>query len=137
MAVESHALGPGQLSIGEVGSLRQFGAAIKSATLTPSVEEGETIYVLSGEETTDEGKETWVLEGNVLQAYDLDSLIVWCAENTGEQLPFSYRARSDKPLTATGTLVVRSIAYGGEVKKRNESSFSFKVVGKPTFATGV
>ena len=135
MAVESHTLGPGQLTIGATGTPRQFGAAVKSATLKPSVKDGDTIYVLSGDELIDEGEETWTLEGSVFQSYDTNSLIAWCAENSGETLPFTFRARSDKPLTATGQLIVRSIGYGGESKKRNESDFSFRVLGAPAFTT--
>lgn len=135
MAVESHTLGPGQLTLGETGTERQFGTAIRSGSVTPTAEEGEELEVLSGDVVADEGSETWVLEGTVLQSYDLDSLIKWCADHSGEEMPFKYRARSDQPLTASGRCLVRSIRYGGDVKTRNTSDFSFKLVGKPTFNT--
>lgn len=133
MAVESHTLGPGQLTLGATGEARQFGAATRSASVIPSAEEGDTLVVLDGQETKDEGTETWSLEGSVLQAYDLDSLIAYCAEHSGEEMPFTYRARGDQPLTVTGLCVVRSIAYGGEVKTRNTSDFKFPIIGKPAF----
>lgn len=133
MAVESHTLGPGQLTLGATGDERQWGAAVRTAAVIPSAEEGDTLVVLDGSETKDEGKETWTLEGSCLQAYDLDSLIAWCAENSGVELPFKFRARSDQPLTATGRVIVRSIKYGGDVKTRNTSDFKFSVVGTPTF----
>ena len=135
MAVESHTLGPGQLTLGATGDERQFGAATRSATVIPSAEEGDTLPVLNGDEVKDEGTESWTLEGSVLQAYDLDSLIAWCAENSGTEMPFKYQARADKPLTVTGVCMVRAIAYGGEVKTRNTSDFKFSIIGKPSFGS--
>lgn len=133
MAVESHTLGPGQLTLGATGDERQFGAATRSASVIPSAEEGDTLPVLNGDEVKDEGTESWTLEGSVLQAYDLDSLIAWCAENSGTEMPFKFQARSDKPLTVTGVCKVRAIAYGGEIKTRNTSDFKFSLIGPPTF----
>ena len=43
MAVESHTLGPGQLTLGATGDERQFGAATRSAPVIPSAEEGDTL----------------------------------------------------------------------------------------------
>lgn len=133
MAVESHTLGPGQLTLGEVASEREFGTAIRNARVVPSATEGDTLVVLSGDETSDEGTETWTLEGTVLQSYDAQSLIKWCADNSGTDVPFTYVARNDEDLSVTGTVKVRAIAYGGDVKTRNTSDFNFKLVGKPTF----
>lgn len=134
MAVSAQTLGPGQLTIGETGTLRQFGASVATCKLTPSVADGETIYVLDGSEAAEDDKETWTLEGTVYQTYDLQSLIKWCNDNAGEELPFTFRANNSETLTASGTTRVRSIAYGGDVKKKNTSDFAFKVIGQPTFA---
>lgn len=133
MAVESHTLGPGQLTLGEVASEREFGTAIRNARVVPSATEGDTLTVLSGAETTDEGDETWTLEGTVLQSYDADALAIWCATNSGTDVPFTFVPRNDEALQVTGTAKVRAIAVGGDVKTRNTSDFNFKIIGKPTF----
>lgn len=126
MAISSHKLGPGTLSLGAVGSTKEFGVALTKATLTPEADDGDTIVVLSGDELIEEGEETWTLEGSVYQAYDADSLIVWCNTHSGETLPFTFRPSTDQPLKATGKVLVRSIAIGGDVKTRNQSEFTFK-----------
>jgi len=126
MAVKSHQLGPGQLSIGAVGSTQEFGTAVRSATLTPEADDGDVITVLTGDELADAGDETWTLEGSVLQSYDKDSLILWCNQNTGKELDFTFIPRKGEALKATGKVLVRSIAMGGDVKTRNESDFEFK-----------
>lgn len=135
MAVESQTLGPGQLTLGETASEREWGAAVRTARVVPSAQEGDALVVLDGQETADEGTETWTLEGTVLQSYDAASLIKWCADNSGTELPFTYVARNDAALTVTGTVRVRAIAYGGDVKSRNTSDFNFRIIGTPTFAT--
>lgn len=137
MAVESHKLGPGTLSLGETGSAREFGAACRNARVVPSASEGDTLVVLSGDETSDEGTETWTLEGTVLQAYDATTLLAWCAEHSGEDVPFTFKPNSDQVLEVTGTCKVRAVAVGGDVNTRATSDFNFKVIGKPTFDTGV
>lgn len=136
MAVESSTLGPGQLTLGETASEREWGAAVRNARVVPAATEGETLTVLSGDETSDEGEETWTLEGTVLQSYDADSLIKWCADNSGTEVPFTYTARNDEALEVSGTVKVRAIAYGGDVKTRNTSDFNFKIIGKPVFDVG-
>lgn len=126
MAVSSHKLGPGRLTIGEVGTETEFGTAIRSCILTPEAEDGDTLVVLSGDEVTDSGDETWTLEGTVLQSYDAKSLILWCNQNSGKTLPFTFIPSTEYGLNATGNVAIRSIALGGDVRERNTSDFSFK-----------
>ncbi|NHB85210.1 hypothetical protein G7085_12830 [Tessaracoccus sp. HDW20] len=126
MTISSHKLGPGQLSIGAIGSLKEFGVALTKGQLTPEADDGETITVLSGEELIEEGEETWTLEGSVFQSYDADSLILWCNENSGQTLPFTFKPATAQALEAAGKVLVRSIAIGGDVKARNQSDFKFK-----------
>lgn len=136
MAMSSHKLGPGTLTMGSTGSAQEFGAALKGATLKPDATDGDEIFVLDGSSLIDGGEETWVLEGVVYQSYDMESLIVWCSANTGEEMEFTYRANNAQALQATGTLVVRAIAYGGDVRERNTSDFKFQVKGNPVFVDG-
>lgn len=128
MAVKTHKLGPGSLSLGAVADVREFGVALSSATLTPSASEGDTIAVLSGDEFIDDGEETWTLDGTLYQSYDEDSLIKWCFDNSGTTMPFTFVPSDEAALVATGSVLVRSIAMGGEVKTRNTSDFSFRVI---------
>lgn len=126
MPVSSHKLGPGNLSFGAAGSLKEFGVALTKAELTPEADDGETITVLSGDELIEEGEETWTLSGSVYQAYDATSLILWCNQNSGETMPFTFRPAAGQALKATGNVLIRSIKMGGDVKARNQSEFTFK-----------
>lgn len=126
MAVQSTKMGPGQLSFGTAGTLKEFGVSIKNAVLEPSASDGEVIKVLNGDEIVDEGEETWVLKGTVLQGYEADSLIAWCKTNSGTTLPFTFKPSSAKVLKAAGNVLIRSIAMGGDVNSRATSDFSFK-----------
>lgn len=128
MAVASHKLGPGTLSLGAAGDAKEFGIALSSITLTPSATEGETLTVLSGDELLDDGEETWTLDGTVYQSYDAESIVKWCFDNSGTLIPFTFTPTSDQTLGATGKVMVRSIAIGGEVKTRNTSDFSWQAL---------
>ena len=123
--VTVHKLGPGQLTFGETGSPTEFGVRVSKATLTPEVEEGDERAVLSGDIVADDAELKWKLEGELYQDYSAQSLIKWCLDNNGKVLAFTFRARSDQPLTATGNAKIRPVAYGGEVKNRNTSEFEF------------
>lgn len=129
-------LGPGRLSLGAVGSAQEFGAMIASAVLTPEADDDETIDVLSGDQYVDVSDETWTLEGSIYQDYDADSLLLWCNANSGTTVPFVFRPVDGKVLEATGKVLVRSVAIGGDVKTRNTSDFAFKatevVIGEVT-----
>ena len=133
MAFTSHRVGPGKLTIGADTLLQDFAVQCKSAELTPSAGDSDEINVLSGESIIDQEPETWELSGSVYQEYSMTSLIKWCADNSGKEMPFEYRANNDAELAAKGTLVVSAIKYGGEVKSRAESDFTFKVKGQPQF----
>lgn len=126
MAVQSHKLGPGQLSLGAAGSLKEFGAAVTNTVLEPSASDGDVIKVLSGEELVDEGEETWILKGTLLQSYDNASLLKWCFDNSGTTLPFTFKPATSQLLKATGKVLVRAVAIGGDVNTRAKSDFSFK-----------
>ena len=135
MSVSSHKLGPGTLSLGAAGSTKEFGAQLTKAALTPSSDDGETLYVLSGDELQDDGEETWTLDGSLLQSFAATSLLKWCFDNSGETVPFTFRPATAEALTCTGKVLVRELAVGGDVKKRNTSDFSFKATEVAMTAT--
>lgn len=127
----ANALGPGKLTIGEVGSPRQFASHTTSTALEPSYSDGEVVDFLDGSSDREEDEETWVLAGAVRQGLDADAIEDWCLQNTGTVQPFTFEPVNDGK-TYTGTVRVRAIKIGGDVKKKNTSDFSFPVIGKPT-----
>lgn len=134
MAIKSHKLGPGSLTFGEVASEEEFASQLRSASLTPDVEEEDPIPVLSGEEMAGDEDYTWTIGGTILDDYTADSLAVWANTNKGQELPFVFQPNAETgTLKVTGVAKIRPIAIGGDVKSRNENDFEFKVVGQPTF----
>lgn len=126
------ALGPGTLEIGSSGSTKALAAETTAATLTPSTNSGDAINFLDGSTDAGEVTETWTLEVTLAQNYDSSSAINWLLDNTGSQMPFTYRPRTDSQSTYSGTLTVVSAAIGGDVKTKNTSDASFPLAGAPT-----
>lgn len=129
MAVKAHKLGPGSLKFGETGSEVEFAVALRSCTVEPETDEGDMIPVLSGDEFTDGDDDSYTLSGSLVENYDEDSLQIWAHVNRNTQVPFLFRPDNDKTLGVKGTVTVRRIAIGGDVKERNEVDFEFPGVG--------
>lgn len=128
----AHALGPGTLTFGETGTLKEFSSQITNAVLTPSYDAEDNIPTLDGTEAAGAETETWTISGTFLQAYASGNLLQWCYDNSGSELPFTFKPRTDQQLTSTGTVVIRAVNIGGDVKAKNTAEFEFKIVGRPT-----
>lgn len=138
MAIKSHKLGPGSLTFGETASLQEFGSQLRSCSLTPDTEEEDPIPVLSGEELAGDEETLWNISGAVLDDYSMTSLAVWANTNKGVEMPFEFQPNAETgSLTVKGTVKIRPIALGGDVKARNENDFEFKLVGDPVFSATV
>lgn len=135
-AATIHKLGPGQLTFGETGAPTEFGVKTSSVTLTPDVDDGDEITVLSGDTVMDDAAINWKLEGEIYQTFDKDSLLAWCNENNGKVMPFIFKPRSDQPLTCKGKATIRPLPIGGNVKERNTSKFEFKASDVTITTTG-
>lgn len=130
----SRTLGPGSLTIGEVGSPKQFAGDITKVTLTPSTDSEDDTPMLDGSNETGEDTTTWELGGSIMDEYVLDSLHVWAATNKGQELPFVFTPSTTGALEISGTVKIRPFALGGDVKKKNTNDFAFPLVGDPTYS---
>lgn len=135
MAVTAHKLGPGVLTLGDSGTLKEFTSQVTNARWTPSVDQEDPIDVLSGEQIADDPDISSVIAGTFLQEYGAEALVTWCWEHRGEVLPFSFQPRSDAALTISGECQVLPVEVGGDVKTRNTSDFEFPVIGDPDFGS--
>lgn len=129
MAVKAHKLGPGSLKFGETGTEVEFAVSLRSCTVEPETDEGDRVPVLSGDEYSDGDEDSYTLSGAVVENYDLDSVQVWAHINRNTEVPFLFRPDNDKALGVKGTVTVRRIGFGGDVKERNEVDFEFPGVG--------
>jgi hypothetical protein len=132
MTVKSRPLGPGSLKIGETGSPQEWAGQLTKAALTPSTDTEDAINVLSGETLDGDDTTTYTLDGTILQDYDLDSLELYCFDNKGTDQPFVFTPSNAGEVEWSGTVRIRPVVIGGDVKKRNTSDFSFPVQGDPT-----
>lgn len=129
MAVISDKLGPGRLTIGEVGSPQEFGTQLTKAAIEPKSEEGDSIMVLSGDRVSDDGADSFELTGTVFEQHSMQGLAAWSKTNSGKQLPFTFVPSTAGSLKVTGRITVRRIGIGGDVGKRNQLDFTFPGVG--------
>lgn len=135
MGIQSSKLGPGRLKLGSTGTEQEFGTQCTAVALEPDVEEGDELTVLSGDVLDGDDEYTYNLTGTALQDYSgMTSWIVWCKENQGVVLPFEFVPNNEAGLAVTGSVKIRAVKIGGDVKERNESDFEFKGIGDYVYA---
>src|SRR5690625_1602244 len=104
MAVKSHTVGPGTLTFGADTNTVEWAGQVRSCTVEPDVDKGDPVKVLSGDKITGSRDESYKLSGSILQSFDVDSLLVFCHVNAGEEKEFTYRPNDSQDLGITGTV---------------------------------
>lgn len=140
MAVDAITIGAGTLVLGEEGSLTNFESQVTACRLVPSVENGDPINVLSGEQAPGDRSESFTLRGSLLQDFgraDGIDLTAWCFEHRGETMPFTFTPSTSRGKSVTGQLTVEAIEIGGDVKTKPTSDFEWSLVGAPTIESPV
>ncbi|AYN56797.1 major tail protein [Arthrobacter phage Adaia] len=134
MAIKSQQLTKGLLTIGETGTVSEWGGQVRAVSLTPEYDAEDNIPVLSGEEIAGDETKTETLSGTVLDDYSATgSIWLFAKQNEGKELPFIWEPNSvDGGIRIKGTIKMRQLALGGDVKTRNENDFEFVVVGATT-----
>lgn len=134
MPVKAHRLGAGTLTLGETGTLQEFGSQCTAMKVTPSLNEEDAIPVLSGEELSGDDTIDWNISGTLLQSFDKEGIIYWAKKHSLQELPFKFDpSTADSGFTVEGTVKVVPLEMGGDVKKRNTTDFEFKCVGEPNY----
>lgn len=130
MAISVTNGGPGKLTLGAAGTLKTLTAQVRSCTLEPSVDTGDTITTLSGESVGGARTESFVLTGTILQDLGATAGITeWLYSNAGTTQPFAFAPSTAAGKQITGSVVIEAVSIGGEVGEVLESDFEFKVVG--------
>lgn len=129
MTIKADRLGPGTLTLGEVGSTREFGSQVSKLELTPDDSDGDALVVLDGQEMTDDADDSATLEGEFYQEYGMDSLVKWCWDHHRDEMPFTFVPDTAGALTVSGICRIMRVNLGGDVKKRNTAKFAFPIVG--------
>lgn len=132
MAVPAHITGPGTLTLGETGTTKNLAVACTKATLTPSVDSEDDVPVLSGDIIAGADTFTWELSVTLFQDFDALGITDFLFTNRGQVMPFSYRPSTEHAQTWSGSVKVRPMDVGGDVKTRNTSDVALPLVGEPT-----
>lgn len=130
-------LGPGSLTIGPTGSPKQWGGDITKCELAASTESEDDIPYLDGTNESGEDTTTWELTGSIAEDYSLESLQAYTLDNAGREEPFVWTPNNSGEVSLSGTVKIRPIGWGGDVKKKNTRDFAFPLVGQPTHAAKV
>lgn len=136
--MKSNALGPGLLTFGESGTLKEFAAKMTAVALEPSYSDGDAVDFLDGSTDQEPDEETWALTGTLQQELIADALEDWCLENAGKEMPFTFvpvGSATDKHYS--GIVRIRAVTIGGDVKAKNTSDIEFPIIGgRPTLHAG-
>lgn len=132
MPIKSYKMGPGTLTIGEVGSPVDFTAQITKCVVSWKEDAEDNVPVLSGEEL--EGDSNWsaTLSGTVIQELSDGGIIEWTWTEKGNAHPFTFTPSTSAGKAVSGTVKVGPLDLGGDAKKRPTSDFEWACVGEPT-----
>lgn len=131
MPAKAHATGPGQLTFGDTAALKDFSCQVTAVKLTNDSDSDDDLPTLCGDVVPGEQTTTFTLEASFLQDYDKEGCIAWSWENMGTQVPFTFIPNSMHDMEFAGTVTVRAMEVGGDVKKKNVSEIEWPVVGIP------
>lgn len=118
-------LGPGSLKIGATGSEQDFSADVTNVTLTPDTSTEDALNFLDGSEEEGAQTTTWTLEGTIKENYGTTGLQSWCLHHAGATMPFTFVPNTSADYKLTGNVTVSPVAFGGDVKSKNDVDFSF------------
>lgn len=127
--------GPGTLQFGETGTEIDVSCQVNSATIEPSKDKADDKTMLCGTVKAGAVTYTYVLTGNLdIDSETADGFFAFCDANAGAEVPFTYTPNTAAETTATGTVVIDPLAFGGEEYGEDMASdFEFDLVGKPTY----
>lgn len=129
--IKKQKLRKGLLTLGEVGSGKEFAAQVTSGSIEPSYSEGDTIEVLSGDRDTEAAEWEGTLKAEFFQDYDMEGLVAWTWENDGILMPFRFVPSTTGEIEFTGKVKVRPVTVGGDVGEENTAEAEWTITEKP------
>ena len=125
-------LGPGSLKIGVTATAREWAGELTKTSLEVDTSSEDPTPTLDGGEIDGEDTYAYSLKGTIMQSFDFDSLEKFCHENKGKVLPFVFTPNNAGGIDWSGSVKIRPVNIGGDVKKKNTSDFDFPIIGEPT-----
>jgi hypothetical protein len=128
-------LGPGTLKIGATGAAIDISCLINHATITTDKSADDPVYHLCGTSTPGAVTYTHTLDGNMdIDPTETTGLFALSWSAPASEQAFVFTPNTEEGTAATGTLVLDPLDFGAdEYGKTLNSTFSFTIVGAPTF----
>ena len=139
MAVKSTKLGPGTLTLGDVGTLQDASCQLAGAVVGWDKDKADDITVLCGDVVAGGTTYTATLSGTFLQDLEDEAgLVAFTWENRGVSVPFTFTPNTAAGATVTGTVVIDPIDVGStdDFGSTMTSDFEWDCVGEPALAWG-
>ena len=129
-------LGPGLLTIGEVGTEVDFTCQVTAAHVDWDVDEGDDTQVLCGETVPGERTYSSVLAGTLFQDLGVvNGIVAYSWTHKGEEVAFSFVPSTEAAQEVSGNLILDPLSVGGDEAGANMTSdFEWKIVGEPVLA---
>jgi hypothetical protein len=134
MAVRVTKLGPGTITVGEVGSLVDFSCQLQNAQVEWDKDKDDDVTVLCGDVVPGSTDYSATITGTVFQDIDdVDGIVFYSWEHKGEAVPFEFVPSTPVGTSVTGTVILDPITVGADEPKANmQSDFTWDCVGAPT-----
>ena len=137
-AGDTYKLGPGTLKIGATGTSIDVSCLVNNAVIAAEKDQGDSTTKLCG--TVKPGAITYAytLSGNVdTDISDPAGLFALSQEAPGSEQEFEFVPSTAAGTTATGTLIIDPLDFGGdETGEYMVSDFEFALVGPPVYTIG-
>lgn len=126
-------LGPGSLSIGEVGSPVDFSCQVENAQVQWDSSQDDPVKVLCGEEVAAAKTYTAQLTGTLFQDQkDPEGIVRYSWANKGTVVPFIFVPNTADGVQVTGSVTIDPITVGDDTAGANmDSDFTWDCVGEP------
>lgn len=136
MVGEVFPLSPGTLKIGETGTEIDVSCLVNNATIQADKDEGDSTTKLCGTVRPGAVTYTYHITGNVdTDIADDAGLFALSVNNPGTEVPFTFTPNNDAGTTATGTLVLDPLDFGGDTTGETMTSdFDYTIVGAPVYS---
>lgn len=125
-------LGPGELTLGEIGDELDISCQLTECSLNPDVDSEDDTPVLCGDIVPGNRTYTWALEMSVFQDWRADGVNAFSIEHRGKRVPFTF-SPDDNGVEVKGEVMIDPMSLGGEVGARATADWELSVVGEPTF----
>lgn len=138
MVGETFPLGAGELTIGATATPIDVSCLVNNAVIAASKDQGDSETKLCGTVKVPKPTYEYELSGNMdTDIGDPAGFFALSQANPGEEYDFVFTPNSDAGTTATGTLIVDPLDFGGDTTGETmKSDFTFTIVGVPVYTFG-